>query len=60
MNADEIYAKLATISRKLEERAVDIWCLERQRDELRTELRRINARTAQDGAGEAIANQANG
>jgi hypothetical protein len=40
---ERVYARLAAIAVELEQHAAATWLLERERDELRTELRRLNA-----------------
>ena len=41
--SDETYARLAAIAVELERLGATVWNLEREREELRTELRRQNA-----------------
>jgi len=43
VTSDAIYQRLAAIAVELERLTASVWLLEREREELRTELRRQNA-----------------
>jgi hypothetical protein len=43
MSAEELYARLAEITVAIEKHAAATWLLERERDEVRAQLRRLNA-----------------
>ena len=41
--AEDLYQRLASIAVELERLGAAVWLLERERDEVRAELRRLNA-----------------
>lgn len=43
MSAEDLYQRLASIAVELERLGASVWLLERERDEGRAQLRRLNA-----------------
>jgi hypothetical protein len=50
MGAEDLYQRLASIAVELERLGTSVWLLERERDEVRASLRRLNAVSSQVSA----------
>jgi hypothetical protein len=50
LSAEDLYQRLASIAVELERLGTSVWLLERERDDVRARLRRLNAASSQVSA----------